>query len=493
MAISVKTSYKPTVSASKSASTSKATSSSKSASTSKATSSSKAASTSKATSSSKSASTSKVTSSNKSASNSKATSNSKSASTSKATSSSKSASTSKVTSNSKSASTSKVTSSSKSAGTSKTTSSNKSASNSKATSSNSSITSSYKPANTGKNVSNYKPPAGYYSYKNTSVSQLVKSSNTKYGMDKIEESKKKSSVNSSKNALSQIQASVKDKLKESTKICSATIESVKKKVQKSLSDSVLELRKSQDYLGRLNKAYKAGLDSSAKQICDEVSDTIDLAKKVVKKKGGIGAGPINLLLDGCEKLTNTVIKGAAKIGEYTLSTVLDLSKKTIGVVGDVIDFANPGKKQVSVNQIIEQVEKGKLKLTDNIQKGNYGEMKMDQYYEKKGYVRISKDRVMSLDEPVHQGIDGVYYNVDKQKGEPTYIIAEAKYNQSKLGYTKYDGKQMSDRWIFHSGRLDDDVTEDIAIQIRKANAKADCEKQVVHVFPDGTVKVKKIK
>ena len=486
MVISVKTSYKPTVSASKSASTSKATSSSKSASTSKATSSSKAASTSKATSSSKSTSTSKATSNSKSASTSKVTSSNKSVSTSKVTSSNKSASTSKVTSSNKSASTSKTTSNSKSASTSKATSS-------KATISNSSITSSYKPANTGKNVSNYKPPAGYYSYKNTSVSQLVKSSNTKYGMDKIEESKKKSSVNSSKNALSQIQASVKDKLKESTKICSATIESVKKKVQKSLSDSVLELRKSQDYLGRMNKAYKAGLDSSAKQICDEVSDAIDLAKKVVKQKGGIGAGPINLLLDGCEKLTNTVIKGAAKIGEYTLSTVLDLSKKTIGVVGDVIDFANPGKKQVSVKEIIKQVEKGKLKLTDNIQKGNYGEMKMDQYYEKKGYVRISQDRVMSLDEPVHQGLDGVYYNVDKQKGEPTYIIAEAKYNQSKLGYTKYDGKQMSDQWIFRSKRLDDDVTKGIAKEIRKANAKADCEKQVVHVFPDGTVKVKKIK
>lgn len=102
-------------------------------------------------------------------------------------------------------------SASKSASTSKVTSS-------KATISNSSITSSYKPANIGKNVSNYKPPAGYYSYKNTSVSQLVKSSNTKYGMDKIEESKKKSSINSSKNTLSQIQASVKDKLKENHRI-----------------------------------------------------------------------------------------------------------------------------------------------------------------------------------------------------------------------------------------------------------------------------------
>lgn len=100
---------------------------------------------------------------------------------------------------------------------------------------------------------------------------------------------------------------------------------------------------------------------------------------------------------------------------------------------------------------------------------------------------------MSLDEPVHQGLDGVYYNVHKQKGEPTYIIAEAKYNQSKLGYTKYDGKQMSDQWIFRSKRLEDDVTEDFAEQIRKANVIGDCEKQVVHVFPDGTVKVKKIK
>lgn len=148
---------------------------------------------------------------------------------------------------------------------------------------------------------------------------------------------------------------------------------------------------------------------------------------------------------------------------------------------------------MSVNQIIEQVEKGKLKLTGNIQKGNYGEMKMDQYYEKKGYVRISQDRVMSLDEPVHQGIDGVYYNVNKQKGEPTYIIAEAKYNQSKLGYTKYDGKQMSDRWIQGKDRIKNAVGNDFEKEIRKAILKEDCEKQVLHVFPDGSTKVQKLK
>ena len=100
---------------------------------------------------------------------------------------------------------------------------------------------------------------------------------------------------------------------------------------------------------------------------------------------------------------------------------------------------------------------------------------------------------MRLDEPVHQGIDGVYYNVDKQKGEPTYIIAEAKYNQSKLGYTKYDGKQMSDQWIQGKDRIKNAVGNDFEKEIRKAILKEDCEKQVLHVFPDGSTKVQKLK
>ena len=31
-------------------------------------------------------------------------------------------------------------------------------------------------------------------------------------------------------------------------------------------------------------------------------------------------------------------------------------------------------------------------------------MKMDEYYESKGYKRISKDSVSSLDDPIHHGI-----------------------------------------------------------------------------------------
>ena len=119
-------------------------------------------------------------------------------------------------------------------------------------------------------------------------------------------------------------------------------------------------------------------------------------------------------------------------------------------------------------------------------------MKMDQYYAGQGYVRLSKDRVMSLDEPVHQGIDGIYYNVDKQKGEPAYIIAEAKYNQSKLGYTKYDGRQMSDEWIWGGNRIQNDVGKNFEKELTKALVIGECEKQVVHVFPDGTIKIRKI-
>lgn len=48
---------------------------------------------------------------------------------------------------------------------------------------------------------------------------------------------------------------------------------------------------------------------------------------------------------------------------------------------------------------------------------------MDVYFKSQGYERISLDRVTDLNAPTHQGIDGVYYNLD---GHPPYIIGEAK-------------------------------------------------------------------
>ena len=140
------------------------------------------------------------------------------------------------------------------------------------------------------------------------------------------------------------------------------------------------------------------------------------------------------------------------------------------------------RKQDSDKQkaVIADVENGDEKLSSNMKKGNYGEMKMDQHFENDGYKRISQDRVTSLDEPTHQGIDGVYY---KEGGDPEYIIAEAKYGKSSLGMTD-DGKQMSEGWIKGSNRLKNAVGKEKANEILQSGYHA----KLIRIKPDGTIK-----
>ena len=111
-------------------------------------------------------------------------------------------------------------------------------------------------------------------------------------------------------------------------------------------------------------------------------------------------------------------------------------------------------------EYIDSIESGETELKTNKQKGNYGEMKMDQYYEGQGYKRVSLDSVESLDDPIHHGIDGVYYKAD---GAPPYVVAEAKYGSSQLSKTKNGVKQMSDEWIHD--RLTSAVGSDLADEI----------------------------
>lgn len=118
-------------------------------------------------------------------------------------------------------------------------------------------------------------------------------------------------------------------------------------------------------------------------------------------------------------------------------------------------------------QIIETVENGEEPLDSNLKKGNYGEMKVDQDLERRGYERISTDAVTDLEDPTHRGIDGVYYNPD---GEPPYVIVDAKYDTAELKETA-DGLQMSESWI--DARLDDAVGKDIADEIRMAQLNDD--------------------
>ena len=129
-----------------------------------------------------------------------------------------------------------------------------------------------------------------------------------------------------------------------------------------------------------------------------------------------------------------------------------LAKPKLGDVGTgggaVLNDADVGSGVKSglnsVDDIIKGVENGDVPLINNIQKGNYGEMKMDAYFESQGYERISLDRVTDLNTPTHQGIDGVYYNPD---GHPPYIIGEAKYGSSRLSTLADGTPQMSTEWI----------------------------------------------
>ena len=102
------------------------------------------------------------------------------------------------------------------------------------------------------------------------------------------------------------------------------------------------------------------------------------------------------------------------------------------------------------------------------EKGNYGEMKVDQDPREKGYERISTDVVTDLKDPTHKGIDGVYYNPD---GDPPYLIVDAKYDKAKLKDEIGDGRQMSQKWI--DARLDDAVGKDVADEIRMAQLNGD--------------------
>lgn len=143
----------------------------------------------------------------------------------------------------------------------------------------------------------------------------------------------------------------------------------------------------------------------------------------------------------------------------------------------------------SVDDIVKGVENGDILLSNNIQKGNYGEMKMDVYFKSQGYERISLDRVTDLNAPTHQGIDGVYYNLD---GHPPYIIGEAKYGSSRLAILADGTTQMSDKWIID--RLENAVGEGVAndIKMEMILNPDNVGSILVHVSSNGEIDITKL-
>ncbi|WP_256720697.1 cytosolic protein [Priestia megaterium] len=114
---------------------------------------------------------------------------------------------------------------------------------------------------------------------------------------------------------------------------------------------------------------------------------------------------------------------------------------------------------------------------------------MDDFFESQPYTRISDDRVLTLDQKMVKGIDGVYENTSPP---PKYVIAEAKYNTSRLGKTN-DGKQMSKNWILGSERLDSTLSKEKADEIvtEMLLNPENVQRIVIQVMPNGKV-VKKI-
>ena len=131
------------------------------------------------------------------------------------------------------------------------------------------------------------------------------------------------------------------------------------------------------------------------------------------------------------------------------------------------------------DRIIEKVENGEIVLTTDREKGNFGEMKTDQEMRKKGYERISGGAVTSLDEPGHQGLDGVYCNPN---GKPPILIADAKYNTAQLQKNTADGPQLS--WNWTDKRLDADIGKEKADEIRLAKLSGEVVCVVVRVAKD---------
>ena len=217
--------------------------------------------------------------------------------------------------------------------------------------------------------------------------------------------------------------------------------------------------------------------------------TIDLASNAaVYGIGELGQAldwpaPITIMLSLATGITVSCIgnKLLFKNAEGVVIRETELSDAQVNKIGEMLENSTD-----SVEDIIKGIENGDIPLSNNIQKGNYGEMKMDAYFESQGYERISLGRVTDLNTPTHQGIDGVYYNPD---GHPPYIIGEAKYGSSRLSTLADGTPQMSDKWIID--RLENAVGEEVANNIKMEMIlnpdNIGCS--LVHVSVDGSIDI----
>lgn len=125
-------------------------------------------------------------------------------------------------------------------------------------------------------------------------------------------------------------------------------------------------------------------------------------------------------------------------------------------------------------------------LSNNAEKGVYGEHISDTYMRAQGHTKLNDGGLVTPPPPGGtargNGIDGVWKHGNPP---PDYIITEAKYGKSRLGMTKKDGRQMSDTWILGSGRLEKATNKREAAAIRRALFSGRVEKRLHKVDSTG--------
>ena len=114
------------------------------------------------------------------------------------------------------------------------------------------------------------------------------------------------------------------------------------------------------------------------------------------------------------------------------------------------------KLKDELDLIIDDVIKGRTKLSSNKIKGNFGEivahkkvLSLKTINGKPVKYEALHDIVKSLDQKITKGIDGLYVNklYDGKPPPNKYLINEAKFNTATLGNTKSKGRQMESKWI----------------------------------------------
>lgn len=124
-------------------------------------------------------------------------------------------------------------------------------------------------------------------------------------------------------------------------------------------------------------------------------------------------------------------------------------------------------------------------LTNNSEKGVYGEHLSDTYMRAQGHTKLNDGGLVTPPPPGGtargNGLDGVWQHGNPP---PDYIITEAKYGSSRLGTTK-DGRQMSDQWIRGSHRLQKAVGKSEATRIKSAMRRNNFEKRLHQIDVGG--------